>query len=80
MQARRPTVVERLLLHDGFGGAVIDAGAAADADIGIDDVDLVTLRNSLDGAVVDASAALNASLSDPVCHDIPSICVYCASC
>ena len=80
MQARRPTVVGKLLLNDSFGGAVIDAGAAADADIGIDDVDLVTLGDSLDGAVVDTSAALHASLSNLVSHDIPSICVFCASC
>jgi hypothetical protein len=64
---------ERLLLHDSFNGAVVNAGAAANADVGVDDVLLVALGDSLDGAVVGAGAALDASVSDIVSHDFPSI-------
>ena len=61
-------------LFDSFDGALVGAGAAADADIGIDDVEIITLGNSLDGALVGAGAALHASISDFESHGITSIC------
>ena len=67
--------IPELLFHDCLSGAVISAGAAADADIGVDDVLLVALRDSLDGAVVGTLAALNASISNLVSHDSSSICL-----
>ena len=65
----RPTAFLKLLLNDGFGGAVVAARAAANAGVGVDDVHLVALGDSLNGAVVSASAALDASVSNLVCHD-----------
>ena len=50
----------------------IAAGAAADADISVDDVLLVALRDSFNRAVVGAGAALHASISNLVSHDISS--------
>ena len=56
-----------------FGGALIRAGTAADADIGIDDVLVLTLGNCLDGTLLSAGAALDTGISDYVSHDITSI-------
>jgi hypothetical protein len=58
---------------DCFDGAVVGAGAAADANISIDDVLVFTLGDCLNGAVVSASAALDASVGNIVSHDFPSI-------
>jgi hypothetical protein len=59
--------------YDCFYGAVVSARAAVNANIGVDNVHLVALRDSLNGAVVCTSAALYASISDFVSHDFPSI-------
>ena len=67
---------ERLLLHDSFNGAVVNAGAAANADVGVDDVLLVALGDSLNGAVVGAGAALDASVSDDESHVLTSMYIY----
>jgi hypothetical protein len=61
---------------DCFDGAVVGAGTAADADIGIDDVLVLAFGDGLDGAVVGAGAALDASVSDIVSHDFPSMYVF----
>jgi hypothetical protein len=61
---------------DGLDGAVVGAGAAADANIGIDDKSVFTLGDSLDRAVVSAGTALDTSISNLVSHDIPSIYVF----
>jgi hypothetical protein len=58
---------------DSLNGAVVGAGAAADANIGIDDVLVLALRDSLDGAVVGTGAALDASIGDIESHDFTSI-------
>ena len=58
---------------DSFGGALIGAGAAGNADISVDDVLVFALGDSLNGAVVSAGAALDTSISDIVSHDFPSI-------
>ena len=55
-----------------FSGALLGAGAAADADIRIDDVGLVALRNCLDGALLGAGAALYASIGNLVSHGFTS--------
>jgi hypothetical protein len=55
-----------------LNGALIGAGAAAHADIGIDDELVFALGDSLDGALVGAGAALNTSISNVVSHDFPS--------
>ena len=65
----RPTAFLKLLLNDGFGGAVVAAGAAANAGVSVDDVHLVAFGDGLNGAVVSAGAALDASVSNSVCHD-----------
>ena len=65
----RPTAFLKLLLNDGFDGAVVAASAAANTGVSVDDVHLVALGDSLNGAVVSAGAALNASVSNSVCHD-----------
>jgi len=57
-----------LLSDNSICGAVCSAGAAVDADIGIDDVLGIALRDSLDGAVFGAGAAANASISNFVSH------------
>ena len=59
-----------------FSGAVVGAGAAADANIGIDDVLVFALGNSLNGAVIGASTALDASIGNIVSHDFPSIYMF----
>jgi hypothetical protein len=58
---------------DGLYGAVVGAGTAADANVGIDDELLVALGDSLYGAVVSAGTALDASIGNIVSHDFPSI-------
>ena len=62
-----------LAFLDSFGGALISAGAAGNADIGVDDVLAVALGNSLNGALVGAGAASDTSVSDIVSHDYTSI-------
>ena len=57
---------------DCFNRTVVDAAAAVDADVSIDDVLLVALSDGLYGAVISAAAALNASVSNDVSHDFPS--------
>jgi hypothetical protein len=64
--------MEESAFHDGLDGAVVSASAAADTDISVDDVLLVTLGDSLNGAVVSTSATLEASISNLVSHDFPS--------
>jgi hypothetical protein len=58
---------------DCFNGAGVSAGAAANADIGIDYISVFALGDSLYGAVLSTAAALYASVSDVVSHDYPSI-------
>ena len=58
---------------DRFVGALIGAGAAADADIGIDYVLVFALRDGLDRALLSTGAALYASISNIVSHVITSI-------
>ena len=70
---RRPMALRRLLFLDGADGALVGAGAAADADISIDDVLVFAFGNSLDGALIGASAALDTSVSDIKSHDVTSI-------
>ena len=66
----RPTsFFGKLLLDDGFDGAVVAASATANAGVGVDDELVLTLGDGLNRAVVGASAALDASISDLVCHD-----------
>ena len=55
---------------DSFGGALISAGAAGNADISVDNVLAFALRNSLNGALVSAGAARDTSVSNNECHDI----------
>ena len=62
---------QELLFLDGLDGAVLSASAAADTNVGIDDVLLVALRDSLNGAVVSTATALDACISNFV-HDFPS--------
>jgi len=64
-----------LTFLNGLNGALVGTGAAADANVGIDDELLVALGNSLDGALVSAGTALDTSVSDIVCHDNSSICL-----
>ena len=54
--------------------AVLGASAAVDAGVSVDDVLAVAFGNSLNGAVVNTGAAANASISNFVSHDFPSIC------
>jgi len=58
---------------DSLNGALISAGAAADTNVGVDDVLAITLGNSLNGALVGAGAASDTSVSDIVSHDITSM-------
>jgi hypothetical protein len=64
--------VEESAFLDSLSGALIGAGAAADTDVGIDDVLVFALGDSFDGALVGTSAALDTSVSNVVSHDIPS--------
>ena len=59
-----------LLFLDSFGGALISASAAGNADISVDNVLAFALGNSLNGALVGAGAASNTSVSNNECHDI----------
>ena len=71
---RRPMAIEaESTFLDSFAGALVGAGAAADTDIGIDDVLVLTLGNCLDGTLLSAGAALDTGISDYVSHDITSI-------
>ena len=64
------------LFHDCFNGAIVNAGAAVYADIGIDDILAVALSDGLNGAVLNAGAAADACISNFVSHDLPySICM-----
>jgi hypothetical protein len=73
----RPTsFFGKLLLDDGFDRAVVAAGAAANAGVGVDDVHLVALGDGLNRAVVGASAALDAGVSNLVCHDYVPPCLF----
>ena len=73
IRLRRVTAVsEESAVLVRFRGALLGAGAAANTDIGFDDVLVFTLGDSLDGAVVSAGTALDASISDIVSHDFPS--------
>ena len=72
-QTQADSKIGESAFYDCFGGAVVSAGAAVDANVSIDNVHLVTLGDSLYGAVVSACTALDASISDLVSHDFPSI-------
>ena len=61
---------------DSFGGALIGAGAAGNADISVDDILAFALRDSLNGALVSAGAASDTSIGDSVSHSFTSIKVY----
>ena len=67
---------EELAFLDGFSGALISAGTAADADIGIDDVLVLALGNSLNGALIGAGAALHAGIGNVKSHDVTSLWLY----
>jgi hypothetical protein len=71
---------EELGFLDCFGGALLGAGTAADADIGIDDVLVFALRDSLNGALLGAGAALDASIGNVISHDMLPPCgiYFCA--
>ena len=69
--------IGELTFDDCFDGAVVNTGAAVNADISVDDMDAVTLRDSLNGAVFSTGAAVNASVSDFVSHDVTSNKYFC---
>ena len=71
LRAQADSKIGESLFHDCFNGAVVNTGAAVNADISVDDIGLVALRNSLNRAVISAAAALDACISDLV-HDFPS--------
>jgi hypothetical protein len=60
---------EELAFLDGISGALLGAGAAADANVRIDYVLVFALGNSLDGALLSAGTALQASIGDIVSHE-----------
>ena len=62
---------------DSFGGALIGAGAAGNADVSVDDVLAVALGDSLNGALIGAGAAGNTSVSNDVSHDTTSKFLVC---
>lgn len=64
-----PCYNRALFRNDRLAGANACAGAAVDALVGIDNVD-VAGRNGLDGAFADAGAAGNARISDFVSHSL----------
>jgi hypothetical protein len=66
-----------LAFLDGLDGALVGTGAAADADIGVDDELVVALGDCLNGALVSAGAALDASIGDIESHDNTSILICC---
>ena len=61
---------EELAFLDSFGGALIGAGTAGNADVSVDDVLAVALRDSLNGALVSAGTASDTSVSDGISHSI----------
>ena len=68
--------IGELLFHDCFNRAIVNAGAAVHANIGIDDVLAFALSDGLNGAVINAGAAADACVGNFVSHDIPSsICI-----
>ena len=67
---------EELGFLDCFGGALISAGTAADTDIGIDDVLVLTLGDSLDRALIGTGAALDAGIGNVKSHDVTSLWIY----
>ena len=73
MQAGRTIIPRKLGFLDSFGGALIGAGAAADADIGIDDVLVFALGNSLDGALLSAGTALDTCIGNVESHGVTSL-------
>ena len=70
--AQADDVIGELLFYDCLNGALISAAAAADADISVDDIGLVTLGDCLNGALVSTSATLDTSISNLESHDISS--------
>ena len=69
-QANHGLLKNELAFLYSFGGALISAGAAGNADVSVDDVLAVALGNSLNGALICAGATGDTSVSDDVCHDI----------
>lgn len=63
-----PCYNRALFRNDRLAGANACAGAAVDALVGIDNVDIAG-RDSLDGAFVDTCAACNARICDFVSHN-----------
>ena len=66
-------VVFRARLFSGADSAVgtgVSAGTAVQASAGIDDVTIITLRNSTHGASISASAAAHASRTDLISHSM----------
>jgi hypothetical protein len=65
-------IIGELLFNDSFYGALISTSTAADADVSIDDVHLVTLGDCLNRALIGTSAALDTSISNLESHDFSS--------
>jgi hypothetical protein len=63
-------ISKKLLLDDSFDGALLGAGAALNAGISVDGVD-IALSNGLSGALGSAGTASDASVSDLICHKAP---------
>jgi hypothetical protein len=63
-------MVSKLLLDDGFDGALLSASTAGNAGIGVDLVD-IALGNGLNGALCSAGTASDASVSNLICHKAP---------
>jgi len=70
---RRSNCQKKLAFLNGLSGALIGAGAAGDADIGIDLVLAVAFGNCLNRALLSAGAAGNTSVSNDVSHGFTSI-------
>ena len=62
-----------LLSFNRTGGANVLASTAIDANVGVYNVFIGTLRNSLNGASTSASAAAYALVRNRVCHKFPPI-------
>ena len=60
--------VVRLALLDSTGGAGINAAAAVNAGVSVDDILGVALGDSADGAAISTSAAAQASVSNHIGH------------
>ena len=71
-------VGRNLSLGDSTAGARICAGAAGNADIGVDGV-LFAFRDSAGGAFVDAGAASDAVVTNYVSHNVDVLDDYCVS-